>query len=313
MSGYCPGMIPVLLTVTQGPQFRPAPSADAKSARAHDWMVEFEESGGLLDGILAVEHPELYAAAQDLMAKLSTAHAPSMFLMQTWPTSFTSVQVISNRQTPWHRDLSSKPGWLDLLLSLGSYGQDAVLEVRTLGISLPYDSGTVASLTSKLLLHGVPKVGRDRLCYALYLNKTIFESLNVPLPGMATSSHSHSRYTRQSSQFGNSAADAPAGGGSRTGRDRARRDAEGCINSTCSSSPQVKANNNAEAEQGDDCAPERGGCGSGDDSDGAESGGTGDADGSSSCAGGGSTTEEGHGVSDVEMVGTNQQRSGEMY
>ena len=159
-------------------------------------MVEFEESGGLLDGILAVAHPELYAAAQDLMTKLSTVHAPSTFLMQTWPSSFTSIQVIANRQTPFHRVMSSKPGWLDLLLSLGDYGDDAVLEVRSLGISFPYGSGTVVPLSSKLLLHGVPRVNLDRVCYALYLNKAVFEWMNIPLPGMATGAPSASPPTQ---------------------------------------------------------------------------------------------------------------------
>ena len=153
-------------------------------------MVAFEESGGLVDGILAVISPELYASAQELMVKLCTAHAPSIFLMQTWPSCFSSIEVISNRQTPWHRDLSSMPGWPDILLSVGSYGENAVLEVPTLGISLPYDSGSVVPMTTKLLLHGAPRVVGDRVCYAFYLKKAVFESLEIPLVTMASTARS---------------------------------------------------------------------------------------------------------------------------
>ena len=150
-------------------------------------MVAFEESGGLVDGILAVISPELYASAQELMVKLCTAHPPSIFLMQAWPSCFTSIEVISNRQTPWHCDLSSMPGWPDVLLSLGSYGENAILAVPTLGISLPYDSGSVVPMTTKLLLHGAPRVVGDRVCYAFYLKRAVFESLEVPLVTMASS------------------------------------------------------------------------------------------------------------------------------
>ena len=149
-------------------------------------MVAFEESGGLLDGILAVTHPDLYRSAQELMAKLSTDHAPSNHLMQAWPSCFTAVQVISNRLSPWHRDLSSMPGWYDLLLTLGSYGETAVLELPSLGVAVPYDSGSGVLITSKLLLHGVPRVPMDRICYAFYMRRAVFEWFEVPLAGMAT-------------------------------------------------------------------------------------------------------------------------------
>uniref|UniRef100_A0A5K1K6H8 Cell surface hydrophobicity-associated protein n=1 Tax=Ganoderma boninense TaxID=34458 RepID=A0A5K1K6H8_9APHY len=196
-----------------GAQFQPAPSAKAKSARAHDWMVSFEESGGLLDGIHAVTHPNLYRAAQDLMVKLSTKHAPSMSLMKTWPSTFTSVQVIANRQTPWHRDMSAIPGWLDLLLTIGTYGETAVLELKGLGISLPYDSGSVVSISSNILLHGAPMVSGDRICYAFYMNKAVFESFKVPLPGMASSDPSIPPHARVRNLSTTAAAGGTAGMG----------------------------------------------------------------------------------------------------
>ena len=164
-------------------------------------MIAFEESGGLIDGILAVISPELYASAQELMVKLCTAHPPSIFLMQSWPSCFTSIEVISNRQTPWHRDLSSMPGWLDLLLSLGSYGENAVLEVPSLGISLPYDSGSVVPIMTKLLLHRVPRVAGDRLCYAFYLKKAVFESFQMPLVGLENSARPPAGMIVSSSHF----------------------------------------------------------------------------------------------------------------
>lgn len=164
-------------------------------------MVAFEESGGLIDGILAVIHPELYSSAQELMTKLCTAHPPSIVLMQSWPSCFTSIEVIANHQTPWHRDLSSLPGWFDFLLSLSSYGENAILELPSLSISLPYDSGSVVPIMTKLLLHGVPRVAGDRLCYAFYLKKAVFESFQMPLVGSENGARPPAGMIFSSSQF----------------------------------------------------------------------------------------------------------------
>lgn len=267
-------------------------------------MVEFEESGGLLDGILAVAHPELYAAAQDLMTKLSTVHAPSTFLMHTWPSSFTSIQVIANRQTPLHRDMSSKPGWLDLLLSLGNYGQDVILEVRSLGISLLYRSGSIVPLSSKLLLHGIPRVHLDRVCYALYLNKAVFESLKILLPGMATIGFPGLPLARPSTQRAHGGSDRGAGS-SRGGEQSAGHGGtaeDGNEKHVSTGERKGKQGGDIDEEDGNDTDGYSGGDGEGSGSDGGDSGGIGDAEGSSSGDAVRSTGTDEEEMTDVEMV-----------
>ncbi|PIL25435.1 hypothetical protein GSI_13325 [Ganoderma sinense ZZ0214-1] len=112
-----------------GPKHPLIPSADAKSQRAKDWMAEFETSGGVLDGILAITHPGLYDAARAVAETIWQKRGTSHSLMELWPTCFSSIQVIANRGTPRHRDNSALPGWLDLLLSLRTYGENGVLEL----------------------------------------------------------------------------------------------------------------------------------------------------------------------------------------
>lgn len=143
----------------------------------------------MIDGILAVTHPDLYQSSQVLMEKITRDHDQSRGVMPVWPTCFTSVQIIVNRLSLRHRDISGIPGWFDLLLSLGTYGETAVLELRGLGISLPYDSGTIVPISSKLVMHGVPAVPRDRVCYAFYMSREIFKSFKVPAAGMAKIVH----------------------------------------------------------------------------------------------------------------------------
>lgn len=165
---------------------------DTGSQRAKDWMAEFEISGGLLDGILAVTHPRLYAAAIEVAEKLCVAHGSARVLMQEWPSCFSTIEVIVNRETPRHRNIGTLLGCLDLLLPLGTYGENGVLELRNLGVCLPYDSGSVTLLNSKIVLHAVPKVPGDLVCYACHMNKDIFKWMKVPMPGMShlsTSQH----------------------------------------------------------------------------------------------------------------------------
>ena len=149
-------------------------------------MRAFQETGGILDGNLAITHPDLYHASQDLMARIWREHAVSRPILAIWPSCFTSLEVIVNRATPGHRDKKGKPGWFDVLLTLGTYGKKAVLELRGLGISLPYNSGSIVPIASKLLVHGAAEVRGDRICYAFYMNGDLYTRFKSPIAGMAT-------------------------------------------------------------------------------------------------------------------------------
>lgn len=146
-----------------------------------------DETGGLLDGILAVTHPQLYAVSQALVDAIRVdPRCPAASQgMANWPTSFNSVQVIVNRQSLLHRDKNTSPGWVDLLLTLGTYGQQAVLELHNLGVSLPYDTGTIAVICSRIIRHGVPEVDGDRICLAYYMVETVHKWFGIPAVGFA--------------------------------------------------------------------------------------------------------------------------------
>ncbi|PIL25596.1 hypothetical protein GSI_11344 [Ganoderma sinense ZZ0214-1] len=176
-----------------GSNFNPTPSADVRSTRTADWMSAFEESGGILDGVLAMTHPELYDAAQDTMETIWCEHGDSRVIMGTWPTCFTALQVIINRSTLGHRDCHGAPGWFDLLVTLGTYGKKAVLELHGLGISLPYNASSIVPLSSKLLVHGVPKVVGERVCYAFYMHSAVLRHFKMPVDAMTYSEARHAR------------------------------------------------------------------------------------------------------------------------
>lgn len=130
------------------------------------------ESGALISAILRVAHPNLYRAGREALRSAAEANANIMNALSYWPTVFHSLQVISNRETPYHRDVSGEAEWMDLLISLGSYRQ-ATLALRNVGMQVAYKPGSVVLLSGKIVHHGVSRVEPDRLCYAWYMTDAL--------------------------------------------------------------------------------------------------------------------------------------------
>ena len=131
------------------------------------WCSAMEESGAFVSAILRVMHPEQYNAG--LLSLQKACKFPEVEeALRIWPSIYHSVQVISNRETPYHRDTSADATWLDLLFSLGTYGK-ATFSARNLGFQMAYTTGTAVGLSSMMVHHGVAPVPPDRICYAWFM------------------------------------------------------------------------------------------------------------------------------------------------
>ncbi|TFK80112.1 hypothetical protein K466DRAFT_504442, partial [Polyporus arcularius HHB13444] len=147
------------------------------------WMAAWAESGGLLDGILAVTHPALYQAALEAQLRVSWRVPSLREQIASWPSAFTCVQLLINRLTIHHRDTTGRPGWFDMLLSIGTYGEKGIMQFRNLGAAVPNESGSVVMVASSVVIHAVPQVPPDRLCYALFIQDAVHEWARVEDPG----------------------------------------------------------------------------------------------------------------------------------
>ncbi|KAI0694787.1 hypothetical protein C8Q76DRAFT_803016 [Earliella scabrosa] len=99
------------------PKYAPIVLAATKTTEAEVWMSAMQEPCQILDGILAVTHPTLYAAGRRLMQRLYEDDARARAIVHQWPSVYHAVHVIVNRETVYHRDINGLPGWYDLLLS----------------------------------------------------------------------------------------------------------------------------------------------------------------------------------------------------
>lgn len=144
------------------------------------WLTAIHDSAAVLSAMMSIMHPDLYAAGHTCMETL-LADVQYPAIVNAWSSIFNGVQVISNRETPPHRDKNSRKEWFDLLTTVGSYG---ALEMQLDGpnITIDYRAGSVVALCGKLLRHGVNKCDAERICYAYFMRDSVHASLNVKAP-----------------------------------------------------------------------------------------------------------------------------------
>jgi hypothetical protein len=93
-------------------------------------------------------------------------------LINLWTSLFNGCQVISNRETPIHRDNFSAITWYDLLCSVGPY-PGADLELTNVGLTFQYNTGVILALCGRLLRHGVSATEGDRMCLSYYMRANV--------------------------------------------------------------------------------------------------------------------------------------------
>lgn len=131
----------------------------------------------LYNAVLRVIHPLHYKTSLNCLLRLHNTHHESA--LENWGTVFNALSVISNRETPYHRDNQSRHQWYDLVTTFGTY-PDARLSLPGLGIELPYHSGTISAFSGRVLRHGVREAeGRpgDRLCLVYYMRESVQDRL----------------------------------------------------------------------------------------------------------------------------------------
>ncbi|KAF8841144.1 hypothetical protein BDN67DRAFT_902064 [Paxillus ammoniavirescens] len=99
------------------------------------WLEDGAISFRLINAILAAVHPKLYDRASAVIEKLCADEEIMDLhgLIKEWPSVFTAITVLQNRESPFHHDPKSMPQGHDIFLSISSYGE-AILELSTLGI-----------------------------------------------------------------------------------------------------------------------------------------------------------------------------------
>ncbi|KAI0344797.1 hypothetical protein BDW22DRAFT_1318686, partial [Trametopsis cervina] len=90
--------------------------------------------------------------------------------LNPWAYPSHGLAIISNRQTPLHRDRKTSTGMYDVLATCGKYG-DGDFMIEELGIRLRYKSGTIISLAGGLLRHGAEVEDGERVALVSFMRQ----------------------------------------------------------------------------------------------------------------------------------------------
>ncbi|KAI0344907.1 hypothetical protein BDW22DRAFT_1326555 [Trametopsis cervina] len=102
----------------------------------------------------------------------------------TWTYPGHGLAIISNRQTPLHRDRKTSTGMYDLLATCGKYN-DGDFMIEELGLRLRYKSGTMIGLAGGLLRHGAEVGDGERVAFASFMRQELMEAVGIECSSLA--------------------------------------------------------------------------------------------------------------------------------
>jgi hypothetical protein len=148
-----------------------------KRPEGKNFLEMANESLALLGSALWLLHPRLARRGGEVLDRITDGTLEEACVAELhaagtgplWPTPFTAISIVSNKETHLHRDGKGIAPFFDLLTTLGQY-RNGQLRVPGLGLTFEYDSGTMVALCGKALAHAVPKVEGERICIVQYFH-----------------------------------------------------------------------------------------------------------------------------------------------
>jgi hypothetical protein len=111
--------------------------------------------------------------------------------LQYWASMFNTLSVITNRQTPNHRDHLFVPEGFDILTIVGNYS-NGHMRMPSLQLEFKYDPGCMIAFSGRIVRHGVHEVEGDRIAWAWYMRDSVHVYVGIPSCGWATMDCAHS-------------------------------------------------------------------------------------------------------------------------
>ncbi|KAI5988684.1 hypothetical protein F5J12DRAFT_786810 [Pisolithus orientalis] len=128
-----------------------------ENTSTREWVDQMSDTNALLSAILHVE----WQVDSDMSSMYS-----SMSVMVNWATCY-------------HRDINGWDPWYDMLVTMGDYlPLDFV--IPTLNLWLCYNPGMIIAFSGSALEHGVGAVDSDRACLVYYMCANVHQSVHVP-------------------------------------------------------------------------------------------------------------------------------------
>ncbi|KAI6015334.1 hypothetical protein F5J12DRAFT_717641 [Pisolithus orientalis] len=93
---------------------------------------------------------------------------------------YSSMSVMVNWATCYHRDINGQDPWYDMLVTVGNYlPLDFVIPM--LNLWLCHNPGMIIAFSGSALEHGVGAVDGDRACLAYYMHANVHQLVHIPM------------------------------------------------------------------------------------------------------------------------------------
>jgi hypothetical protein len=145
-------------------------------------LGELREVNALIGALLSLVHPELFKLQMDMLDRLASGQVDvndtdvMTDLFESWTTPFNGLAVITNRETPYHRDTKGGQQTFDILATFGNY-TGGRLHVPLLSANFVYGPGTGFILPGYVLEHGATRTEGERICLASYIRPNVGEAV----------------------------------------------------------------------------------------------------------------------------------------
>lgn len=161
-------------------------AAILRNPLARQWVQQMEETFAFLGGILSIINPAQYNVGISYVEKIRSEPERIAkrnyleYLLGTWTLPYAACSLMNNRDSPLHRDNGGGYRSMDLLTSVGKYGEGR-LYLPGLGVEFWYGSGSVVGIAGRVVLHGAEANG-ERLCIAQYSRENVLQALGISEP-----------------------------------------------------------------------------------------------------------------------------------
>lgn len=135
------------------------------------FLADARNAISITSGIMYIIHPEQYQMGRDIQEKMIKRNRCASTVRE-WPSVMSALSIISNRETPYHRDTQSRMTWYDLLTSVGPY-TIAPLYLSPFRFRIDNIPGTICAFSGMALRHGVRKCELSRISFAWYMREPV--------------------------------------------------------------------------------------------------------------------------------------------
>ena len=162
----------------------------------NQWLLGMQHAEICMNAVFSIIAPDLYSSG--LAALGAVKEDPGKYFGEVpksrqnswdgtlentrlWPSVFSGLSVIANRETPSHRDVNGHHPWYDLLCSAG-FHERCILKVVDLEATFSYKPGTLIGICGRTLRHKVKGwEGMDRLCIAHFMRFGVMDRMDLPI------------------------------------------------------------------------------------------------------------------------------------